>query len=192
MKFINYMIQQVHNINLTIYYFQNQSRIIVTGPMKITHPFHLQSVLQTIQTTIVVTTFALGILRMLYKNRIQSFHPLPIYYLHPRRTPRFLQFPNRRRVVLENEKRRKDVGNVRRRHVADWIDNKRQKLRNLGKEYKSRDGTTRLAKSLKPMCLENCRQKCSSKTSSDERIYIFNQFWNLGNREKQWVFVARC
>ncbi|KAF9418529.1 hypothetical protein HW555_004678 [Spodoptera exigua] len=85
---------------------------------------------------------------------------------------------------------RKDVGNIRRRHVADWIDNKRKKLRNLGKEYKSRDGTTRLAKSLKPMCLENCRQKCSSKISSDERIYIFNQFWNLGNREKQWAFVA--
>ncbi|KAF9413701.1 hypothetical protein HW555_008147, partial [Spodoptera exigua] len=46
----------------------------------------------------------------------------------------------------------------RRRHVVDWIDNKRKKLRNLGKEYKSHDGTTRLAKSLKPMCLENCRQ----------------------------------
>ncbi|KAF9818157.1 hypothetical protein SFRURICE_003898 [Spodoptera frugiperda] len=85
---------------------------------------------------------------------------------------------------------RKDVGNIRRQHVADWIDNKRKKFRNLGKEYKSRDGTTRLAKSLKPMCPESCRQKCSTRISSDERMSNFNRFWNLGNREKQWSFVA--
>lgn len=40
------------------------------------------------------------------------------------------------------------------------------------------------------MCPESCRQKCSTRISSDERMSNFNRFWNLGNREKQWSFVA--
>ncbi|CAF4891203.1 unnamed protein product [Pieris macdunnoughi] len=47
---------------------------------------------------------------------------------------------------------RKDKGNIRRRHVAEWKDNKRKMLRNLGKEYESRDGTVRCGKSLGPTC----------------------------------------
>ncbi|RVE43604.1 hypothetical protein evm_011754 [Chilo suppressalis] len=34
---------------------------------------------------------------------------------------------------------RKDKGNIRRRHVTEWKDNKRKILRNLAKAYKSRD-----------------------------------------------------
>lgn len=40
------------------------------------------------------------------------------------------------------------------------------------------------------MCHVNCRQKCSTKISHDIRLRIFNTFWDLGNREKQWTFIA--
>lgn len=111
---------------------------------------------------------------MLYRNPYQSF-PTTYLLTTPQAfivTLHCLHFPNQRQVVPEKERRFLEV----RRHVADWIDNKRKTLRNLGQEYKSRDGTTRHAKTIKPMCLEKCRQKCSWKISNVEIIAIFNQF----------------
>ncbi|CAH0399478.1 unnamed protein product [Chilo suppressalis] len=85
---------------------------------------------------------------------------------------------------------RKDKGNIRRRHVTEWKDNKRKILRNLGKAYKSRDGTFRCGKSLGPICHTKCRLQCLTKISNEEGIMIFNRFWDLGNRERQWAFIA--
>ncbi|CAG4959040.1 unnamed protein product [Parnassius apollo] len=66
---------------------------------------------------------------------------------------------------------RKDKGNIRRRHVTEWKDNKRKILRNLGKEYiKSRDGTVRKSKSMGPVCHANCRLKCLTNISHEERL----------------------
>lgn len=54
---------------------------------------------------------------------------------------------------------RKDKGNIRRRHVAEWKDNKRKMLRNLGKEYESRDGTVRCGKSWSDNCVGQNRNR---------------------------------
>ncbi|CAB3240062.1 unnamed protein product [Arctia plantaginis] len=83
---------------------------------------------------------------------------------------------------------RKDKGNVRKRHFKEWIDNKRKCLRNLGKEYMSRKGKIHASRKMGPPC--HCRKKCYDKLSEKERKQIFESFWSLGDREKQWMFVA--
>lgn len=58
--------------------------------------------------------------------------------------------------------------------------------------FMSRDGTVRYGKTgktLGPVCHMNWL-KCTTKLSDDERILLFNRFWDLGNREKQWAFIA--
>lgn len=83
---------------------------------------------------------------------------------------------------------RKDKGNVRKRHFNEWIDNKRKFLRNLGKEYVSRKGKIQPSRKMGPPC--SCRKKCFNKLSEEDRKKIFDSFWRLGNREKQWMYVA--
>ncbi|CAH2094046.1 unnamed protein product [Euphydryas editha] len=83
---------------------------------------------------------------------------------------------------------RKDKGNVRKRHYKEWIDNKRKCLRNLGKEYMSRKGKIQANRKMGPPC--RCRKKCFDKLSEEQRKKIFQSFWSLGDREKQWMYVA--
>ncbi|XP_047521302.1 uncharacterized protein LOC125060441 [Pieris napi] len=83
---------------------------------------------------------------------------------------------------------RKDKGNIRKRHFNEWIDTKRKNLRNMGKEYMSRNGKIQAKRKMGPPC--QCRKKCFDKLSEGKRQKIFKSFWNLGNREKQWMFIA--
>ncbi|CAG5052217.1 unnamed protein product [Parnassius apollo] len=83
---------------------------------------------------------------------------------------------------------RKDKGNVRKRHYKEWIDNKRRYLRNLGKEYISRKRKIQASRKMGPPC--RCRKKCFDKLSEEQRKKIFESFWSLGDREKQWMYVA--
>lgn len=46
----------------------------------------------------------------------------------------------------ETKRIRKDKGNIRRKHVQEWIDTKRKTLKNLGKAYLSRNGITKSKK----------------------------------------------
>ncbi|XP_053619324.1 uncharacterized protein LOC128680303 [Plodia interpunctella] len=88
----------------------------------------------------------------------------------------------------KNQRRRKDKGNLRERHVKEWIDVKRKTLRNLGKEYSSRRGVIRAARKMGPPC--RCPKKCFEKLSEVERKIIFGNFWSLGDREKQWLYLT--
>lgn len=65
---------------------------------------------------------------------------------------------------------------------------KRKTLRNLGKEYLSRKGLVRASKKMGPPC--HCRMRCFNKLNEEERKNIFESFWKLGDRAKQWMYVA--
>ncbi|KAL4708557.1 hypothetical protein ACJJTC_014165 [Scirpophaga incertulas] len=83
---------------------------------------------------------------------------------------------------------RKDKGNVRKRHVKDWLDVKRKTLRNSGKQYVTRKGLVKAKREMGPPC--SCRMKCYDKFSREQRQHIFYKFWSLGNRHQQWTFLT--
>lgn len=39
-------------------------------------------------------------------------------------------------------------------------------------------------------CGSSCKFKCNSRVSEDQRRQIFEMFWALGNKERQWNFVS--
>lgn len=79
-------------------------------------------------------------------------------------------------------------GKKRLRNYDNWEEVKRKRLRNEGKAYSSKKGKNVPAKTIGKPC--TCRYKCYSKLSLEDRINAFNKFWELGNREKQWLHVA--
>lgn len=90
--------------------------------------------------------------------------------------------------TVKHRRTRRDKGNVRQRHVKEWIDVKRKTLRNLGQEYVARKGKIQARKKMGPPC--NCRSRCYDKLSEESRRKIFESFWGLGDRDKQWIYVA--
>ncbi|KAL4716988.1 hypothetical protein ACJJTC_001849 [Scirpophaga incertulas] len=83
---------------------------------------------------------------------------------------------------------RKDKGNIRRRHMSEWIDVKRKTLKNLGKAYKTRKGVLYEKKTIKSPC--KCRLKCFEKITNNQRKKIFKAFWKLGDHREQWFYIS--
>lgn len=72
---------------------------------------------------------------------------------------------------------------------SEWAHNKRKRLKNLGQEYCTKDGKIMPKKSLKPPC--TCRFKCYEKINDDQRRIVFENFWQLGDRQKQWSYLVK-
>ncbi|XP_046967228.1 broad-complex core protein isoforms 1/2/3/4/5-like isoform X1 [Vanessa cardui] len=83
------------------------------------------------------------------------------------------------------------IGRKRQRRPDGWKDVKRKYLKNLGKEYLSRNGVLRDAKSLKDPCPATCRLRCSEKINAQEREHILKSFWQLGDHSSQWDYIVR-
>ncbi|XP_070183840.1 uncharacterized protein [Littorina saxatilis] len=77
------------------------------------------------------------------------------------------------------------------RHEDDWKENKRKRLRNNGESYVSRAGKLKRKRELKSGCGDQCRNKCKSKVSEDERIQIFHSFWKLGCLTQQRQYLCK-
>lgn len=83
------------------------------------------------------------------------------------------------------------VGKKRPRQELNWKKNIAKRLRNSGLSYISTKTNKPFPKrQLKPPCRENCKFKCSSNFSELEREKILNEYWGLGQIEKQWTFIA--
>ncbi|XP_064072414.1 uncharacterized protein LOC113393037 isoform X1 [Vanessa tameamea] len=82
------------------------------------------------------------------------------------------------------------IGRKRQHRHGEWKDVKRKYLKNLGKEYLSRNGISRDAKTLKNPCPATCRLRCSEKINAQEREHILKWFWQLGDHSKQWDYIA--
>lgn len=60
-----------------------------------------------------------------------------------------------------------------------------------GETYVSKNGVVRGAKCIGPVC-KQCVFKCSVHISMEQRERLFNNFYDLGNLQKQWEYIARC
>lgn len=76
--------------------------------------------------------------------------------------------------------------------MKNWrrVESKRQK--NIGEQYKNAAGQLIPSKLLKRGCTLKCRLKCHERVPHDTRLSIFNKYYKLGNKERQWDFVAQC
>lgn len=72
---------------------------------------------------------------------------------------------------------------------SEWAHNKRKRLKNLGQEYCTKDGKIMPKKTLKPPC--TCRFKCYEKINDTQRRIVFENFWQLGDRQKQWSYLVK-
>lgn len=73
----------------------------------------------------------------------------------------------------------------------NWKQNKVKRLRNQGKSYISMSKTRKniTARCLKIPCTTQCRLKCTEKINDAERYELFDQFWQLGDLNKQRAFI---
>lgn len=66
---------------------------------------------------------------------------------------------------------------------------KERKLkRNTGQEYTTRKGKTRAKRTIRP--LKKCRNKCQDKISENDRLQLFNQYWNIGEYNRRVSYLA--
>lgn len=79
----------------------------------------------------------------------------------------------------------------RSRNPAAWLVNIHRERLNAGKEYTTKSGKIKRAKAVQPGCDDTCRKKCSTKLTGDQRQVIFNDFWAIGNRSRQWDYLSR-
>lgn len=75
------------------------------------------------------------------------------------------------------------------KNTSEWIDTKAKRLFNLGLEHTNRIGKNINAKQMGTSC--KCRMKCSEKISEATRKELFGYYWSLGDKSRQWDFVAR-
>jgi len=84
----------------------------------------------------------------------------------------------------------------RKRKEASWKRNISKIARNGGKEYESHsinpEKRVKEARKIKSPCKDKCRLKCTEKINEDERMSVFNAYWNLGNIAKQREFIHNC
>ena len=85
---------------------------------------------------------------------------------------------------LENSRGRK-----RTRNESNWKRSITKRLRNSGDEYYTKCGKLVVKRCVQQSC-GNCRLKCSSNISSTERTVIFNNYWKLGDKNRQNDFIT--
>lgn len=83
-------------------------------------------------------------------------------------------------------------GKKRKKNESNWKKNVAKKLRNCGKPYRSSKTKKEIpARKLKPPCKETCKFHCHSKITETQRQDLLNDYWNLGDVEKQWSFILQ-
>lgn len=100
---------------------------------------------------------------------------------------------NQKRKVKEPTKLMQK-GKKRVRQEENWSKNEAKRLKGLGQSYKSfgKNKGIVAAKEMGPPCGENCRLKCDNKINDGIRRQIFQEFWNLGNTERQHTYISSC
>ncbi|XP_030749213.1 uncharacterized protein LOC115877193 [Sitophilus oryzae] len=93
---------------------------------------------------------------------------------------------------MESEKKNTGKkGRKRKKAMETWVTISSKKLRNSGKPYKSYKTKKEVkGMELKRACTESCKQKCSKNFTEDERKFIFNNYWQMGDLHRQREFIA--
>ena len=71
------------------------------------------------------------------------------------------------------------------------IDYKAKIARDTGTEGVSRSGKVIQARKIGTGCKKNCRFKCHTKITYEQREQAFSSFWNLGNHAQQWACISQ-
>lgn len=92
-------------------------------------------------------------------------------------------------TALEEERRTRKRMNRK----SLWKKNVAKRLKNQGKAYvSSTTGKNMKAKELLPPCNERCKLKCTSNFSDEARLNIFENYWALGDVNRQRDYLSSC
>ncbi|KAJ8914399.1 hypothetical protein NQ315_017493 [Exocentrus adspersus] len=75
------------------------------------------------------------------------------------------------------------------RNENEWRRNKIKRLRNSGKMYKNWKNNLVSARKMRGPC--TCILKCSTKFTEENRKIVFDQYWGLGNIDRQRDFISK-
>lgn len=89
----------------------------------------------------------------------------------------------------DSENREKRKTRKRSRNADNWRRNRIKRLRNSGKSYKNWSNKEVSARKMKPAC--TCRMKCSTKCNEEMRKAVFEQYWDLGDVNRQRDFISK-
>lgn len=76
----------------------------------------------------------------------------------------------------------------------NWRCNKAKMLRNLGKAYVTNSKTNKRVipeRQLRNPCTDKCKFKCFEKITVEQRKTIFNQYWAMGELQRQREFILQ-
>lgn len=96
-------------------------------------------------------------------------------------------------VIAEEEEEGVSSTKRKRNKVADpesWKANKRRKARATGQEYVTIRGIVVPGKRVQPKDCSGCKKKCNENFSEADRERIHRGFWELGDIEKQKLFIS--
>ncbi|XP_071054854.1 uncharacterized protein [Onthophagus taurus] len=79
----------------------------------------------------------------------------------------------------------------RKAEPSDWKKFRAKRLRNSGKSYKTLGKGLEVARrQIKPPCDDSkCKQKCSTKFTEEERLFLFQNCWDMGDIVKQRTYI---
>ncbi|KAF2896723.1 hypothetical protein ILUMI_09452 [Ignelater luminosus] len=82
----------------------------------------------------------------------------------------------------------------RKRNTSGWKKNAAKIARNSGKGYVSTSISRKVmkAREMKRPCTETCKLKCSSKITTESRKLIFENYWALGDIQRQRDYLSSC
>lgn len=84
----------------------------------------------------------------------------------------------------------KPLTRKRLRNESNWGKNIQKKLKNEGKEYVRKSNLKVVpAKKVGIPCGEKCRLKCANKLTLEQRSVIHNQYWKIGDINRQREFI---
>lgn len=91
-------------------------------------------------------------------------------------------------VAVESEKK---LTRKRKQIRTEWRSEKNKILKNSGKAYEGCNSKKKYPeKTIGSPCA--CKKGCSQKFSQSERQAIFDKYYSLADRERQWLYIGRC
>lgn len=108
----------------------------------------------------------------------QSINPTSRQTLTPRKAAKFVS-PGKKKLTRK-----------RKATPQTWKKNIRKQLRISGQEYTSPHSGKKVPKRMLKQPCSNCKFKCASVFTEEDRQKIFDSFWSLGAYERQKDFIC--
>lgn len=91
---------------------------------------------------------------------------------------------------LGSPEKEKKLSRKRKQNIGEWRRNKNRVLKNSGQAYEGCNTKKKFStKTIGSPC--TCKKDCGKKFSQLERQDIFDTFYSLADRERQWLFISR-